>query len=232
MASTLRAGAAGTAAVALLGFLPGATADPLEPLAIAIVLVDDVPVPEAALTRAKSEAARIYRSLGVTLIWSDTIVSSVRPQMSVKIVSTPFCAGLAIPGALAIKAADSRVLGVAPGHKERRDLAVWAFYERIEDAAKLLGLDSGLLLGHVIAHEMGHVLLPYDFHSEAGLMRAGWDKSQAANAVMGSADIQPGRVGADSAQREGYRRQPVNQRIGSRPASVRSGTARERIDGA
>ena len=106
--------------------------------------------------------------------------------MSVNIVSKPFGARLMIPDSLAIKAADSRVLGVAPGHKERRDFAVWAFYERIEDTAMLLGLDSGLLLGHVIAHEMGHVLLPDDSHPQTGLMRAAWDKSQAASAVTGN----------------------------------------------
>lgn len=46
-----------------------------------------------------------------------------------------------------------------------------------------------------IAHEMGHVLLPYDSHSQTGLMRAGWDKSQAANAVMGNLKFNPGESG-------------------------------------
>jgi hypothetical protein len=78
---------------------------------------------------------------------------------------------------------------------KRRDLTAWAFYERILDVATILGVDPGLLLGEVIAHEMGHLLLPYDSHSRTGLMRAGWDKSQAANAVIGNLTFNPGESG-------------------------------------
>jgi hypothetical protein len=181
-------------AAGLFGVLPSAAAEPAEPLTILLVAVDHAQVPEQVLTRAKAEAARIYRSAGIKLVWSDTLDFSV-PQMILNIVSKPTGARLTIPGSLAVKAADSRVLGVAPGHKNRRDLAVWAFYERILDVATILGVDPGLLLGHVIAHEMGHLLLPYDAHSQTGLMRAGWDKFQAANAVVGNLKFNPGESG-------------------------------------
>jgi len=196
MASRVGASAAALVVVAeLFGVSAAATAHSGEPLTIGVTVLDRAEVPERILSRAKAECGQIYRALGVTLIWSDTIDGSVRPQMSVTIVSRPLGAGLTMPDSVAIKAAASRVLGVAPGHKERRDLAVWAFYERIEDTATLLGLDPALLLGHVIAHEMGHVLLPYDSHSQTGLMRAGWDKSQAGNAVMGNLTFNPGEAG-------------------------------------
>jgi hypothetical protein len=195
MASSVRACAAGIAIVAgLFGVVSTVAADPVEPLTIGLVAVDHAQLPERVLARAQTEAARIYRSAGITLVWSDTLDFSV-PQMIINIVSKPTFARLTIPDSLAVKAADSRVLGVAPGHKDRRNLTVWAFYERIEDSATLLGLDPGLLLGHVIAHELGHLLLPYDSHSQSGLMRAGWDKAQASNAVMGILKFNPGESG-------------------------------------
>jgi hypothetical protein len=186
MASGVRAFAAGMAMMTVLFCVRPATADPVQPLTLVLGLFDHARVPKDVLARAKAEASRIYRALGVRLVWRDAFDSSVRPPVSVNITSTPFGAPPPLPDSLAIKAADSRVLGVAPGHKDRVEREVWAFYERIEDTAPLLGLDSGLLLGHVIAHEIGHVLLPYDSHSPTGLMRAGWDKNQAANAVFGS----------------------------------------------
>ena len=156
MASRVREWAAGTAvAAALFGTLPGATAHPVEPLTIALVVGDHAQVPERVLTCAKAEAARIYRSAGIELVWSDTLDFSL-PQMIVNIVAKPTGASPSVPESLAVKSKDWRVLGVAPGHKERGDLAAWAFYERILDVATMLGVDPGLLLGHVIAHEMGH----------------------------------------------------------------------------
>jgi hypothetical protein len=189
----VRACAAATAlAAGLFGSLPTASADPLEPLTIVLPLVDHAQTPELILSRAKIETARIYRSLGINVVWSNSSESSVHPQILVNIVPKPTGATLAVPNGLAAKSADSRVLGVAPGHIDRRDLMAWAFYERILDTTTLLGLDPGLLLGHVIAHEMGHLLLPYDSHSQTGLMRADWDKSQAANAVIGTLTFNPG----------------------------------------
>jgi hypothetical protein len=40
---------------------------------------------------------------------------------------------------------------------------------------KYLGVTEGLILGHVIAHEMGHALLNTDKHTDTGIMRAIWD---------------------------------------------------------
>ena len=43
-----------------------------------------------------------------------------------------------------------------------RYMAAYAFYKRIVDLAKQNAADLAVLLGHVIAHEIAHLLLPYD----------------------------------------------------------------------
>jgi hypothetical protein len=48
------------------------------------------------------------------------------------------------------------------------------FSDRIAAAATRLGVDAGALLGLVIAHEVGHLLLGIDYHGETGVMRAYW----------------------------------------------------------
>jgi hypothetical protein len=49
------------------------------------------------------------------------------------------------------------------------------FAQRLEEAgvSPLLGI-----LGHAIAHEIGHLLLPGNGHSVSGIMRARWDQKE------------------------------------------------------
>jgi hypothetical protein len=48
------------------------------------------------------------------------------------------------------------------------------FSDRIGGAASRVGVTSGTLLGLVIAHEVGHLLLGSAYHGWTGIMRAGW----------------------------------------------------------
>ena len=48
------------------------------------------------------------------------------------------------------------------------------FPDRIHRAAERVAVDGGTLIGRVMAHEIGHLLLGIDYHGSAGLMRAGW----------------------------------------------------------
>ena len=48
------------------------------------------------------------------------------------------------------------------------------FPDRIAIAAARAGADAGTLLGRVIAHEIGHLLLGGGYHGDAGVMRAVW----------------------------------------------------------
>ena len=48
------------------------------------------------------------------------------------------------------------------------------FSDRIDSAAARVGVDAGTLLGRVMAHEIGHLLLGIDYHGAAGVMRAEW----------------------------------------------------------
>lgn len=63
-------------------------------------------------------------------------------------------------------------------YAERLNMAAYAFYGRIVDLAEHNGAEVAKMLGHVIAHEIGHLLLPYDSHAPRGVMRAEWDREQ------------------------------------------------------
>jgi hypothetical protein len=45
---------------------------------------------------------------------------------------------------------------------------------------------TAIILGHAMAHELGHLLLGMNSHSRDGLMRAQWNRGDLAEAVRGN----------------------------------------------
>jgi hypothetical protein len=54
----------------------------------------------------------------------------------------------------------------------------WVFFDRVKASASELQLNTAHILGNVIAHELGHLLLGENAHSTWGLMRAWWSPQQ------------------------------------------------------
>ena len=51
----------------------------------------------------------------------------------------------------------------------------YVFYSRLQMIALASRGEDLNLMGLVIAHEIGHLLLPYGSHSETGVMRSRWE---------------------------------------------------------
>jgi predicted Zn-dependent protease len=60
------------------------------------------------------------------------------------------------------------------------------FFKQVQDFARLHRIDTVSVLACVIAHEIGHLLLPGTPHSPTGLMQARWDRALVHNAATGS----------------------------------------------
>ena len=87
------------------------------------------------------------------------------------------------------------MLGVALRMPEARGINLWVFYPRIRAYSAELGLDRSELLGYVMAHELGHLLLPDGAHSAAGLMRPALDRAQVRAAAEGLLTFTPDQAG-------------------------------------
>jgi hypothetical protein len=51
------------------------------------------------------------------------------------------------------------------------------FYDRVQSVLRSVCVAPTAVFGHVLAHELGHVLEGVDRHSKTGVMKARWSKS-------------------------------------------------------
>ena len=147
---------------------------------IHVLVMDQAEVPPDTRQRAQDVATRVFHLSGLALVWVDAGTCQAR-CLTVRIVTQPVSA----------KSRDPHMLGVAPSMPEARGINLWIFYPRIRAYSAELGMDASQLLGHVMAHELGHLLLPYGAHSLAGLMRPAWDGAQVRAAAEGLLTFTP-----------------------------------------
>jgi len=118
------------------------------------------------LERAKAHAADIYAAAGISLVWAADSKPGDGPRslkLSVALISEVDARELlkANPGLR------KTVLGIAPLDSGR----VYVFWDRIMSYARNKETLPEQVLGRVLAHEIGHHLLPAQGHSSDGLMR-------------------------------------------------------------
>jgi len=134
--------------------------------AIRILVMSHVGVPPPdVLFRAQAETARVYSAVGVRLVWNDALTSPARLTMMI------------IPASnLEVTKGSTDALGAAPAADEGTGRLAYAFYARIETLAQRHGIDVAKVLGTVMAHELGHLLLARGAHSSAGIMSGRWGR--------------------------------------------------------
>ena len=89
------------------------------------------------------------------------------------------------------------------------------FYHRVEELSERRHTSKSLLLGHLIAHEIGHLLLGSNSHSRSGIMHVPWDRGQIERASLGTLLFtrqQAKRMGNHVSRRMGaVQQKPVTQ---------------------
>jgi hypothetical protein len=159
--------------LAVAGTEPAVSAAHEEHALLRVALVNHAGVPEDIWQRAQTTASRIYEVAGIQVLWIDsaatTVISTPQSDVTVIVSAAPSAPGLT---------SSKHVLGFALQPRNRGRLA-YAFYGRIQDFARDTRTDAGSMLGHVMAHEIGHLLLSREAHSLFGLMRGRWHESQA-----------------------------------------------------
>jgi len=117
-----------------------------------------------SVDRAKMMAKSMFAAIGVNLAWREAGTNhDPDAAVSVTIEMTEGSAGDHQSDALA------EAYPFAGGAK-----SIVIRYDRVRDTAGLSKALEPLLLGHVIVHELAHVLQCVDRHSDSGIMKARW----------------------------------------------------------
>jgi hypothetical protein len=119
------------------------------------------------MKEAERVASEVYRRAGIEIQWVEPSTYEGATRLYVNVLSQEMAAPY--------YASDETVGFAIPGSR-----AANVIYERVRQAARRRHVASGLLLGYVIAHELGHLLLPAHSHSSSGLMRPDIDMELAA----------------------------------------------------
>ena len=175
-----------TLCVGVTGWEPAAAQTPAG-FAVQVFLQDDGRVPADVLEQAKHAATSVFALSNIDLQWIGQ--GPYQPcSLTVRIVAKPTGA----------RNRSRFVVGLAPETREARGILAFAFYDRIQLYSAELGLDASQMLGHVMAHELGHLLLPHGAHSDhrRDARGVGWRASEPGN--DGAFDFHTGRGGADT----------------------------------
>ena len=132
-------------------------------------------VREPIVAKAKAETELVYRSAGVTIVWRDCDTFPTAAELErepwfivrLRTGKPPLTAG---PASL-------DVMGKAFVEDHGGGTMADAYFQAIQAKSEQHNGDSGLLLGFVMAHELGHLLLGPG-HTPEGVMQAAWGQKQ------------------------------------------------------
>lgn len=122
---------------------------------------------------ARSTVHTVFNRAGIDVAWLDCTHPSpgVNPGCDHAVGTTETIIRIIAGGSRQT----GRTLGYSfgDGHRNSACLAT-VLADRVDDVARRAQAEMGTLLGYVIVHEVGHILLGSDLHSPIGLMRADW----------------------------------------------------------
>ena len=122
------------------------------------------PISTGDVDFAESRAAAVFRRIGVHVRWiheEAAVRDHVRPPFTVILIKTGPDSTVR-PGIV-------DALGFADPSVSRAHV----IYDRVEALAARTQLSAASLLGDVMAHELGHLMLRVPAHSARGIMRSG-----------------------------------------------------------
>ena len=166
------------ASLLMLAF--SATASATETIKVAditVLVFNFRQVPDEALVKAENETRRILQQAGVRVAWRDCPTGN-----------EPCYKGPGRVFILAVMAgqAQNKFMDTVSGYAVVSDHLAVVYYDDLPrmPAGNKDTSDAARVLGCVIAHELGHLLLGVRGHSVAGIMQANWGVEQTQRALM------------------------------------------------
>ncbi|MDA1237233.1 MAG: hypothetical protein O3A53_20875 [Acidobacteria bacterium] len=167
----------------LLGLPLGAESSiPVTDPQITVRLYDYANMAQEVLERARRQAAHIYRRAGLRLSWEICPISddAARENRDCSRRADAATIRMSILSKIMAKkmANKSTEFGYAVALANGHGVIAGIFYERTVREADSVGIARHTMLGHTIAHEIGHLLLGPGSHSTQGIMTPNWTQRE------------------------------------------------------
>lgn len=182
MTYSLCHGAAGLIVAGIWAWMPAQATGATPVCTMRVLVLNTAGAPPTVVAAAEEAAARVFRRAGIETTWrngagagaapgpdaadddlrSVIIINLIPPSMEPRTLGPGTVMGFAVSG--------GRLASI--------------MYGRVERLAQSASTDLATTLGHVIAHEIGHLLLRPNAHSSGGIMNATLDPRLAAQGVL------------------------------------------------
>lgn len=157
---------------------------------LTVFVSDSAHTPEHFVIEAEQEATRIFRQAGLVVDW-------INCRQQAGVTPDPHCQQALAPADLivrilprALNAPDS-AFGVS-FLSHSGGVYTDVFLDHVQQLReKDPSLSPSPILGHIIAHELGHLLLGANSHSHDGVMQANWQYPQLRKIAMGQLLFNP-----------------------------------------
>jgi hypothetical protein len=153
---------------------------------LTVIVFNYANVPAAVLAEAQGFAEKVFQHAGVGIEWiqpSDTVAlrdgeeSRNSSRLVMRLVPNSMIGGWASQHDLlgfSLVPADGG-MGFIAG----------AYYQRVQQLSQRLGCRTALVLGYVVAHELGHLVLGAQSHFPSGIMSYPFDRKELRLASQG-----------------------------------------------
>jgi hypothetical protein len=138
-----------------------------------------VSVPSDELGRASTDVTRILGAIGVKTDW---VLEEPSPESAFRRLAGQDMSGFVVHVVIVANvsgwsSSKGVPLGVALQGTHNSAADILLFHEHIQDFSQAYRKAPWSVLALVLAHEIGHVLLPSPAHTRMGIMQTPWDRS-------------------------------------------------------
>src|SRR5215831_14409659 len=152
---------------------------------VTISVYNDAEVPLDVMSRAEEQAKKVFWNAGIEVRWLNCRVPAAIEEGSRACREAVFPEHLHLRIVRKSFGLKGEAMGISFQGEDGSGCYADLFYEPMEQLHKSDGTDIASLLGHVAAHEIGHLLLGRHSHSAAGIMHARWSAEELARARVG-----------------------------------------------
>jgi hypothetical protein len=147
-------------------------------LSLTVRIYDYAGLPTESVQSAQEQVSDLYSTIGVQTVWAATVRRTESPDQTIERDPREFVINVLTAGMSGRLGVAQEVLGLAAVTPYEGGKVAYVLFDRVCDVAATSAIRLSDVLGVVIAHELGHLLMPSGSHSRIGLMRPVWHATE------------------------------------------------------